>query len=346
MPIIPDGIPADIAARMRRAAPLSVWREIVKEEEEVKRAQEKRSKVSSVSSDTASNKDENRKSLVEASRKTLVSGPTVIACGRPEGRDRYKGWLTGPGRLPGDMPSALRVTNERKRRYLPKIKAMQMDFRHLILVTVYPAQQPAGLKEAGELLKVMVSGMGPDILGVGRFNDSGHFHVHAALPITSVAGSCPHCCAEKPSWTRHTWTSHGGEEERKGWQCPSCQLVWSRVTDLEGCAAYLGSPADELVWTNRKRAAGRWLLAVDKLGRSRPRLSHHQRTTRPLPGPYFALNVLLFPAAIRKAKTRRVRPGAPRKASGREAAPIVPRETPEAGKRPAVSEKRSNGPPG
>ncbi len=344
MPIIPDGIPADIAARMRKAAPISVWREIVKEEE-AKRAQEKRPNVSSVSSDTASNKDESRKSLIETNRKPLVSGPSVIACGRQEGRDRYKGWLTGPGRLPGEVPSALRVTNERKRRYLPKIRAMQMVFRHLILVTVYPAQQPAGLKEAGELLKVMVSGMGPDVLGVGRFNDSGHFHLHAVQPITSVAASCPQCGAEKPEWTRHTWISHKGEEERKGWQCPSCQLVWSRVTDLEGAAAYLGSPADELVWTNRKRAAGRWLLAVDKLGKSRPRLSHHQRTTRPLPPPFGSLNVLLFLAAIRKAKTRRVRPGSPRKASGREAAPIVPRETPEAGKRPAVSEKRSNSPP-
>jgi hypothetical protein len=284
---------------------------------------------------------------MDRNSKITVSQTPIVSNKLCEMKSRYDGYLTTPGKQKGDVPNALRIDNtDRAKRHFFKLKSLQKAFGPLVFVTVYPTQ-PADLGGVWELLKAMLTRMTTDGLGVARLDASGLIHAHLVLPSGSVAGSCPQCSCKLPAWKRHSWTSHGGRE-RKGWKCPtdSCGLVWSRVDDLEGCAAYLGSPVDELVWDNPMKAAGRWLLALDKLGK-RPRMSYYHRTTIPAAPPFLALNVLLFFAALRKVgKTRRIRPGAPRKPSMTPEAPVVATKPPKGRKRPVSADgKTTNAPP-
>ena len=227
-------------------------------------------------------------------------------------KNRVKQWCTGSAaRQRGDVPSGIRTRNtNRAHRYLGHLARMQAAHGPLLAVTLYPDQQPATLAAAQPMLKALAEriGKGKDVLAVARFDLSGRFHIHAAVPLSSFTSGCP--CGSAVLWERTTWVQHDGNTGR-GWQCPACKLTFRVVRDLKRWAAYLGGPADELVWKDPERAAGRWLLAVDALG-YHPRLSH--RVSTPAPSAAWldlriAVGVLLAPAPPRPStRPRPTRP--------------------------------------
>ena len=196
-------------------------------------------------------------------------------------KNRVKQWRTGSAaRQRGDVPSGMRTRNtNRAHRYHGHLARMEAAHGPLLAVTLYPDQQPADLAAAQPMLKALTEriGQGKDVLAVARFDLSGRFHVHAAVPLSSFTSGCP--CGSETPWRRTTWVQHDGNTGR-GWKCPQCGLTARIVRDLKRWAAYLGGPADELVWKDPERAAGRWLLAVDALG-YHPRLSHRVSTPAP-----------------------------------------------------------------
>ena len=227
-------------------------------------------------------------------------------------KNRYKQWTTGnTARQPGDVPSGMRTRNtNRAHRYFGHLARMAAKHGSILAVTFYPDQQPADLAAAQPMLKATAEciGQGKDVLAVARFDLSGRFHVHAAVPLSSFTNGCP--CGSAAPWRRTTWVQHDGNTGR-GWQCPQCGLMARIVRDLKSWAAYLGGPADELVWKDPERAAGRWLLAVDALGHH-PRLSHRVSTPAPVPAWLnlrIALSVLLAPTPPRPStRPRPTRP--------------------------------------
>ena len=209
--------------------------------------------------------------------KYITAGP--LACARPVSVARYAQFLTGGhNRQQGDVPSALRIRNtNRAKDYGRFLGDMQKSRGPLAALTHYPVHQPVDLGAAEVMTRELAErlGRGSDVLLVMRFDPSGRYHVHAAVPIGVLAEGCPCGCENTTaSWRRATWQRHKGGTG-KGWACPICGLTWNSVKSVEGWANYLGSPADELVWKDPERAAGRWMVAVDKLGRF-PRLSARQ----------------------------------------------------------------------
>jgi hypothetical protein len=302
----------------------------------------------STPSGTAPNLEASRKGNVKDAKKVENSGPLPFT--RAESARRYAGYLTRPGRQRGDVPSALRIRNtNRARRYAATLLEMEKEWGKLAALTLYPARQPANLRESEELLKLeadrLSSGKWP-VIAVMQFDWEGLFHVHFAFPLAALGSGCP--CGAADPWKPTSWETHKSGEAF-GYGCP-CGLVWRPVKEPVKWAKYLGSPVDSKIFSDREsdreHAAGRHMLAIDALGRwLRP--SCHIRRSPPsqaLPSPFAAVNLLTWLAAIIARKPT----GEPRKASGREAAPRVPSLTSEAPQR-AVSAawgKMTNGPPG
>lgn len=227
--------------------------------------------------------------------KYITAGP--FACARPVSVARYAQFLTGGhNRQQGDVPSALRIRNtNRAKDYGRFLGDMRKSHGPLATLTHYPVHQPVDLAAAEVMTRELAErlGRGGDVLLVMRFDPSGRYHVHAAVPIGVLAGGCPYGCENATTpWRRTTWQQHKGGTE-KGWACPTCGLTWNSAKSVEGWANYLGSLADELVWKDPERASGRWMIAVDKLGRF-PRLSAYKAH----PGSTSSLLPLMVAVAI------------------------------------------------
>ncbi len=236
----------------------------------------------------------------------------LLACTRPMGAARYAQFLTGGrNRQQGDVPSALRIRNTNwAKDYGRFLGDMQTSRGPLAALTYYPVHQPVDLAAAEVMTRELAErlGRGGDVLLVMRFDPSGRYHVHAAVPIGVLAGGCPCGCENAATpWRRTTWQQHKGGTGT-GWVCPTCGLTWNSVKSVEGWASYLGSPADELVWKDPARAAGRWMVAVDKMGRF-PRLSARKARSRSTSG-LLALKVAVAVLATPEPSTVTFGPGA------------------------------------
>ncbi len=338
----PPGIPEEIAAAMKRGAGFANWKE-----SEVKRPAEKVKCATpltlSTPSRTAPNLEANQKGTGKDAKKVENSGPLPFT--RAESARRYAGYLTRPGRLRGDVPSALRIRNtNRARRYAANLLEMEKEWGKLAAVTLcYPTSQPSDLRAAEELLKAesqRLSGQRFPVLAVMQFDWEGLFHTHLALPMAALGSGCPSCGAADP-WKPTLWDTHKSGEAF-GYGCRGCGLTWRPVKEPVKWAKYLGSPVDSKIFSDREsdrqHAAGRYLLGIDALGRwLRP--SCHIRRSPPsqaLPSPFAALNLMAWLAAIIARKPT----GEPRTAHRAPPAPGVPSITSK------TPERRSNGPPG